>query len=64
MLGSKKSDTLKVKKKMSKLDSINFSNKNASKLMKKFRKSLYNKSKKHMDSMAQFVKPKKWNQKD
>tara|TARA_R110002153_G_scaffold172175_8_gene325031 strand:+ start:4599 stop:4793 length:195 start_codon:yes stop_codon:yes gene_type:complete len=54
---NKKSDTLKVKKKMSKLDSINFSNKNASTLMKKFRLSLSKKSKKHMDSMAKLVKP-------
>jgi hypothetical protein len=57
MKGIKKSDTLKVKKKMSKLDSINFSNKNATKLMKKFRQNLHTKSKKHMDSMARFIKP-------
>jgi|TARA_B100001094_G_C18189836_1_gene806352 hypothetical protein len=57
MKGIKKSDTLKVKKKMSKLDSINFSNKNAAKLMKKFRQNLHNKSKKHMDSMAKLIKP-------
>ncbi len=50
-----KKDTLVVKKKMAKLDSINFSNKNAAKLMKKFRQSLYNKSKKHMDSMAKLI---------